>query len=209
MSVRSTMADLITRTRLLIADPAGPSELFDSQTIQDALDAVREDVFNELLELRVTLTTSGIQYNDYYAKRGYWESDATLKWGDFSTLTPATSDYVVGHWTFNNQFPPVLVTGKRYDLYRAAADLLDFKIASLASTTYNFSASGQSFSRGTIIDNLAKLCASYRRKQWVRTSKMVRSDLAGEGAEMGIANPERQRALAGPVSADVPFLTGE
>lgn len=210
MTVRSTMSDLITRSRLLIADPAGPSQLFADQDIQDALDAVREDVQYEALEPRPTLSSvTGITYTDYYGQRGYWESDAVLIGINYATLTPATSDYLTGHWTFSNQFPPVMVKGKRYDLYRAAANLLDLKIANLAVAAYDFSANGQSFHRGTIVDTLTKLAAQYRRKVWVRTSQMTRADMAGGGQEVGIAHPDRQRALAGPVSADVPFLTGE
>jgi len=205
------MAALVTRTRLLIADPAGASQLFADQDVQDALDAVREDVYNEPLDLRPTLTTGGIQYNDYYSRRGYWEADEVLRWGDFSVLTPATSDEVVGHWTFANQFPPVLITGKRYDLYRAAADLLEYKIANLAATQIDFSMSGASVHLSQHLTFLEKRLADYRRKAWVRTAQMPRADIAGVGAEtrMGIAHPQRQAELAGPVSADVPFLTGE
>jgi hypothetical protein len=207
MTVRSSMSDLITRTRLMVADPAGPTQLFDSQAIQDTLDACREDVQYEALEPRPTLSPSGITYTDYWSPRGWWESDAVLIGISYATLTPATSDYVVGHWTFSNQYPPALIKGKRYDVYRAAADLLELKLASLAATTYDFSANGQSFHRSTIIATLETRIANYRRKQWVRTSQMQRADMAGSGRQ-GISDPDRQAQIAGPVSANVPFLTG-
>lgn len=212
MAVRSTMAALIARVRLMIFDTSQTAPLFQDQDIQDKLDECRENVRYEPLTPQPTFSNpGGIQYNDYYSgdpehTRGFWEEDETLIWGDFTTLTPLTSDEIVGHWTFNNQLPPVLIAGKRYDIYRAAADLLDYKIAALAATEVDFTADGQSFHLSQQLAYLEKRVLDYRRKQRARVSAGGRADAPSERA-LGVA--PGQAALAGPVSADVPFLTGE
>jgi len=203
------MSDLIARTRLMIFDTGG-SPLFIDQQIQDKLDEhnVREDVRYELLIPKPTFTNNaGIQYNDYYSQRGWWEADEVIIWGDFTTKTPSTSDELVGHWTFSNQLPPLLIAGKVYDLYRAAADLLDYKIASLAATELDFTADGQSFHLSQQLTFLEKRVCDYRKKQLARVgARGGRSDSPSEHP-LGVA--PNQAELAGPVSANVPFLTGE
>ncbi len=204
------MTALIARVRVMIFDTGG-SPLLSDDVIQDKLDECRFDYFNFPLLPRPTFTNpGGYVYNDYYAQngltvRGMWEANETLRWGDFTTLTPATSDYLVGHWTFNNQLPPVLLTGRRFDLYRAAADLLDYLIANLASNQVDFTADGQTFHLSQRLAFLEKRAAAYRRKQEARLGGFGRADMLTR--PFGVA-PD-QAEIAGPVSANVPFLTGE
>lgn len=207
MAVRSTMAALIARVRQMIFDTNTGAPLLSDQFLQDTLDECREDVRYELLQAKPTFANpGGIAYNDYYSSRGFWESDEVIIWGDFTTRTPVTSDEIVGHWTFNNQLPPLLIAGKRYDIYRAAADLLEYKIAALSATELDFSADGQSFHLSQQLPFLEKRIAAYRRKQWARMGAQGRADSPSERA-LGVA--PNQAALAGDVSANVPFLTGE
>ena len=212
MAVRASMSDLIARVRLMVFDTSVVSPLLSDQQIQDKLDECREDVRYEVLVPKPTYSASlGIQYNDYYsmvggAQIGMWEADETLIWGDFTPLTPTTSDELVGHWTFNNQLPPVLIAGKRYDLYRAAADLLDYKLTILAATQVDFSADGQSFHLSQQLTFLERRCADYRHKQRARLGAVGRMDNP-EQRPLGVA--PGQAELAGPVSANVPFLTGD
>lgn len=214
MTVRATMSDLIARVRLMVADPStAPSPIFTDQEVQDKLDECRENIRYELLTPQPTFANpGGIQYNDYYSgddpalPRGFWEADEVLIWGDFTTLTPTSSDEIVGHWTFDNQLPPVLITGKRYDIYRAAADLLDYKIAALSATQFDFSADGQTFHLSQQLAFLEKRACDYRRKQRARIGGGGRAD-SPEERPLGVAPGQGQ--LAGPVSANVPFLTGE
>ena len=210
---RATMASLIARVRLMVAE-SGTAILSDDN-IQDKLDECRIDVRYALLVPKPTYSnTLGIQYNDYYyiptgdprgKVVGMWESDEVLIWGDFTTLTPTSSDELVGHWQFSNQLPPVMIAGKRYDIYRAAADLLDYKIASLSATQFDFTADGQSFHLSQQLTFLEKRAADYRRKMEARVGAIGRADAPGE-RPLGIA--PNQAELAGPVSANVPFLTG-
>ena len=210
MPVRNTMTALIARVRLMIAESG--TTIFQDQDIQDKLDECREDVRYELLTPQPTFANpGGIQYNDYYSgspeqPRGFWEADEVIIYGDFTTRTPLTSDEIVGHWTFSNQLPPLLIAGKRYDVYRAAADLLDEKIASLAATQVDFSADGQSFHLSQQLAFLEKRALQYRRKARARKGALGRAD-APDVRPLGVA--PNQAALAGDVSANVPFLTGE
>jgi hypothetical protein len=212
------MSDLISRVRLLIADPAGASQLFTDQQVQDKLDEVRTDVWQALLTPRITFTNpGGMQYNDYYyipggnpraRPLGFFEANETLIWGDFTTLSPVTSDEVVGHWTFNNQLPPVMIRGRHFDVYRAAADLLDYKIGALAATSIDFTSDGQSFHLSQQLAWLEKMRVEYRSKQQARSQQTQRLDSADAGDGSPGIQP-RQQYLVGQVSQNVPFLTGE
>lgn len=216
MGVRTSMSDLITRVSLMIAEQTNTN--ITQQEVQDKLDECRVDLWQALLTPRITFTNpGGMEYNDYYyipggdprsKPIGFFEANEVLIWGDFTTLTPVTSDELVGHWTFNNQLPPVMIRGRYYDIYRAAADLLDYKIANFAATAIDFTSDGQSFHLSQQLTTLQKMRDDYRRKQRAMTHMTQRLDqVAGSEATPGIQ--PRQYGLVGPVSQGVPFLTGE
>lgn len=204
MSVRASMADLIEKVRLMVADPAGASQQFDDQTIQDYLDETRDDVRYLLLSIAPSIVNAASTANvpstifaDYYSD-GYqwWESDVVLQGNNTTTgaswivLTPTTSDYIVGHWTFEanvftsgtvpGQYPPIFATGKTYDLNAVASDLLKFWAAALASCSFDFSSDGQSFKRSQIMQAKLTMADYYARKAKPRMAKMVRRDVARE-----------------------------
>lgn len=202
MPVRSSMADLIAEVRLKIADPSGGSQFFSDQQVQDHLDSTRLDLQYEALDPRPTLAPSAITWTDYYSRYGYWEADATLIWGNYTTLTPDVSDFIVGHWTFNaGQYPPVFIKGKTYDVWRTSADLLEMWAASFAAA-YDFTADGQTFHRAQILKARLDLACQYRRKARSRTVVVARGDTQS-------GNDIRRQAQIGPISAGVPFITGE
>lgn len=181
MPVRSTMADLISRTRDLIGDPAGASQRFSDQQVQDALDHNgRLNVRYAVLAPAPSLVQGGIyNYTDYYAGIGDWESDAVLQWGDFRVLTPATSDYLTGHWTFAlaepGQLPPVYITGKAFDIFAAGAYLCDAWAASL-TLQFDFSADGRSFQRSQQVQMLRQQAQALRAQARPTVATMRRSD---------------------------------
>lgn len=188
MAVRSTMAALITRVRGMINDPAGTSQFFPDQDIQDALDFNRVNVKYALLRPTPTLVNNGqsgtsYSYLDYYADIGDWEDDLVLNNGAFQTITPATSDNLTGHWTFNlpapGQLPPVFITGQYYDRYLASATLLERWAAAL-SMNFDFTADGQSFRRSQAPQMLMNLAKEYRKHALVHTMQIVRSDLGDD-----------------------------
>jgi len=184
MPVRSTMVDLIVRVRSLYGDPAGPSAKFDDQTIQDALDRERTDFIlgdYRALAGRYTLPGGSYAWTDYFDPSGWgdWETDATLYNGSMTLLTPLTSDYLVGHWTFANQPPPVYVMGKSYDVYGAARAIV-LRWIGLEATSFDFSAMrGTSFTVSQKREGLQMLADYLATEMRVRTAKLVRRDVNG------------------------------
>lgn len=190
MAVRSTMADLIALVRSLIGDPVSASQQFADLDIQNALDnrAVRSDY--RLLDLRATPTYPGgsVLYLDYYADWGYWENDVLLYQYRTNLVTPATSELFTGHWVFaTTTLPPVYLIGKSYDVYRAAANLLETWATTLARQ-FAFTSDGQTFNRQQAAQGLVMLAKQYRKQQRPTSMRMVRSDLA-DGSQADVQHP--------------------
>lgn len=190
MAVRTTMAALIARVRLLINDqlPLGSGQIFLDQDIQDVLDESRADIKNMQMTAQPTYVSGSIQYLDYYTDLGGWEDDFVLKQYLINTVTPATSEPIAGHWTFaTTTLPSVYISGKLYDVYRAAADLLE-RWAAKWVLAYAFTSDGQSFQRQQAADALQKLARTYRGKQRAMSIGFSRGDLnAGVGNAPSLA----------------------
>lgn len=190
----------------MIGDPAGASQQFADQDIQDTLDDTRNDLRYEALQIGPTLLNAASTGNvaatifaDYYSRYQWWESDAVIQGNNIATgaawivLTPTTSDYITGHWTFEaniftagtapGQYPPVFATGKVYDLNLAAADLLDIWCAA-QSATYDFSSDGQSFRRSQVFAQKEKAALFFRRKAKPMVAKMRRRDVNPEAGSV-------------------------
>ncbi|NOZ27968.1 MAG: hypothetical protein GXP39_07950 [Chloroflexi bacterium] len=172
---RTTMADLITRLRRLIND-SGTSQTWTDDELQDFLDARRLDVRRARLRPETTWAAGTVTYTDYYADYGDWESDAVLEDADGDDLTPSSSDWLTGHWTFADQDPPVFITGKSYDLYAAAADVLEAWAAKVA-LEFDFDADGGRFRRSQKREALLELAKRYRRRSRPQVAVMVRNDV--------------------------------
>lgn len=192
------MAQLIARVRLMIADPAGASEQFADQIIQDTLDESRDDLRYEGEVIAPSIVNTASTNNqpqtifaDYYSKYGWWEQDVVLQayynGAAWAVVTPTAADYIVGHWQFENnvftsgtvpgQLPPVFATGKVYDLYCASADLLEMWAASLAGA-YDITVDGQMLRRSQLMAAKTALANIYRRKAKPKVAKMDRHDVA-------------------------------
>lgn len=196
MTIRDSMNNLILRVRRdlpatcnNVSDPAYISD----QAIQDVLDAHRFTVRYAPLRAAPTLTQGALyNYTDYYADVENWEEDEVLTWVNFATVTPATSDRISGHWTFAlpapGQYPPVYITGKYYDVHYALHDLLQQVIANLALTTYDFTADGGTFRRGTIITTLQTLADQHLRKAMAKSHAARRNDVQGNFIPWSIAS---------------------
>lgn len=183
--VRPTMADLITRTRRLVGDPAGTNQVFDDQTVQNALDHYRMDYRYETLRGVQTFTGSTILYLDYYAADGDWEADATLYQFRTRQVFPATSDYQFGHWVFAaTTLPPVYLIGKQYDPYGAACELIDQKMA-IAALQFNFNSDGQSFQLSQVFAQLQKMKDSFLARMRPRVVTTFRGD-ANQAADLDL-----------------------
>ena len=177
MPVRSSMAALISRVRLLIND-TGSSPIFADQDIQDVMDESRLDVKNELLIQKPSFSGSSIQFLDYYSRLGGgWEDSVVLKQYLTVTVTPSLSEPIAGHWQFaTTTLPPVYASGSVHDVYRAAADLLE-RWAAKWALSYNISVDGQSLQRSQAAQALQNLAHTYRLKQRAHVIQATRSDV--------------------------------
>jgi len=184
------MADLIARVSELVGDPT--NSVVSAQQVQDALDHARTDVVQARLTARPTWTANGLAYLDYYAERlgGDWESTTganvtvTLYDASFAELTPASADYLTGHWTLAASCaPPIYISGATYDVYAAAAALCEWRAAQVA-INFDFSADGQSFSRSQVAKAFREQAALYWAQARPRAGTMVRGDRnAGRSAD--------------------------
>lgn len=177
MAVRSTMAALIARVRLLINDPAGASQTFADQDVQDILDESRVDVRNQVLLATPTFSGSTIQYLDYFSKLGGWEDGYVLKQYLITPVTATINEPIAGHWQFaTSTLPPVYISGSLHDIYRAAADLLERQSAQWA-LRYSMAVDGQNLQRAQAHAMLLDLAHTYRLKQRASGINVTRSDI--------------------------------
>jgi hypothetical protein len=190
MAVRGTMANIIGRVRLMIGDPAGVSQTFADQDIQNMLDESRVDVVNEPLTTKPTYVGGTIQYLNYWHELTNFEDGAVLKQFLTVVVTPSTSDLINGYWTFAaNTMPPVFLTASTHDLYRASADLLE-RWAAKYMTRFDFASDGQSFRISQVPVQLQKLALTYRAKQRATSLGVTRSDLQSPGVARGGLGPQ-------------------
>lgn len=175
---RASMAALITRTRELINDTSGSPTWSDDQ-IQNVLDAGRVDYRYLRLVPTPDWSTGAIRFLDYYAPLGDWETDWTFAQYYTTVVTPSTTEPIAGRVTFAaSTFPPVYIAfGKSYDIYRAAADLLE-RGAAQWLTAYNVIVDGQRLERNQVATAMRDLAKQYRMQQRPRTAKLTRPDFA-------------------------------
>lgn len=193
MAVRATMQDLIDRMRLLIGDPAGNDAYYTDEQLQERLDQRRTEYrYLSLIPLETIGQGGGVTYLEYRAARpdlfqsvlrtgraswlGDWEEDGTLFGADYGALSPSSSDWRRGAWTFSaHQPPPVTIVGRRYDLPGAGADALEAWAAGL-KTEYDVKSGDQTLARGMQAGRLLELAAALRARQMVDTVRAIRSD---------------------------------
>lgn len=175
MAARASMAEIIAQVRLMISDPSGGSAHYSDDQIQGALDDNREDVE----EYALTARLGGTQF---LAGVGWWEVGAVLTDDEGNVLTPSDANVRRGAWTFAAaQDGTVLLAGSNYDIYAAAADLLDHWLTSIADQVESWTADGMSIKRSTVA-NMRAISASYRAKargvtaSGLMIGQLVRSD---------------------------------
>jgi len=182
MAYRTTCSGLVSRLRDLIADVAVPAggekPEFTNDQIQTALDKQRQVVRYARLRPEEFRQPGGVVvYLDYYADLGDWEADAALYDSAYNLLTPATKDLETGHWTFaSSQLPPVYLIGKTYDLYAAAADVLE-KWAAKVKQEYTFGPGSGQFVRSQQHSMILTSADRYRAQQRIEVACIRRSDV--------------------------------
>src|SRR5438309_292640 len=101
---RSSMGALIARTRVLISDVAGASQVFTDDQIEDTLDQHRLEMRQVPLQPGPTFAAGGsILYLDFYSDTQAWEDDIVLQDTGWNVVTPSVSEPLVGHWHFAAQ----------------------------------------------------------------------------------------------------------
>ena len=163
---RSTMATLITRMRTQIGDPAGASQVFTDDELQDFLDERRFDVDEaQLVPYPTTIVGPVVSYFDYYSPhKGTWEENEVLKDGANAVITPATADRISGHWTFSvNQVPPVFITGRIFDLYGSCYSACTAWAAKVA-LEFDCASDNQTFDRTGKREGLLALAREFARR---------------------------------------------
>lgn len=194
------MADMISYTRRLIADPAGGSQVFADADVQDALDSHQLIVRYDVLQPRPTVPVGGYvssaSYLDYYSALGWWEADEVLYDSAYNKLFDGANassypgvtlhDELVGHWVFSaGKLPPVYIVGKTYDLYGAAVDLLE-EWAAKEKLSYAFAVDGQSFQEQQKSQALLELAAQYRKRIRIENRRTLPVDFVPEGYDWGM-----------------------
>lgn len=160
MAERAGMDELIDYVARLVNDPA--HEAHGREDVQAALDIYREEWRYVPLVGVPTLSAGGVAYLTYDAAAPYWEADATFYDAAMNAITPATSDWTAGRWTFATEpAAPVVILGWNHDPYQAAADLLEIRAAQTAEE-YDFTTGPDSYKRSQKHKQLLALAQRYR-----------------------------------------------
>lgn len=172
------MAALIAKLRLMVNDPLGAAQRFTDDQLQDVLDANREDIRQLELEPADTVSAGGATtWLDWHASvGGAWEAAPVLQGGSWQTLTPGTSELLVGVWHFTTaQSVPMFITGRLYDLHAAAADAIELKMAQVAEE-FDFSADGGSYSLSQKLRGLQTMLTMHRSNARPLKAILLRGD---------------------------------
>jgi hypothetical protein len=173
---RTSMSNLISLVRDLIGDPAGEEQTFTDDQIERSLEVHRWEYRYLTLKPLPTVISGNTEYRDWYSDEQYWEADATLYDGNYNVLTPTSSNPLHGQWSFSTHQTAVLASGKIYDPYGAAADLLEMW-ASKVALEYDVDADGTRMNRSQKREALQSLATQYRRQQRIVVATQERGDV--------------------------------
>jgi hypothetical protein len=178
MALRDSMEYLVEIVSALVnetdTDPA------TAQRIQDYLDRNRvEGRYLKLTPVPTRASGGAITYITYQAPAGWvhWEDDASLVDYNYDALSPATSDWITGRWTFSTEpTRPVYILGWSYDIYGAAADLLEIRGSELAEKYDSFAVFNGAFAAARREGPL-EMAKKYRAMQRTTVADVYRTDV--------------------------------
>lgn len=175
---RSTMADLILLMRTqFLNDPS--ALVFSDDQIQAAFDTHRVDKFQYKLQEADDVQPSGfIFWRDFYADINWWENGVQLQDHNFHYVTAdGAIEPLIGHWQFTqSQIIPIYATGRHFDVYATAVDLLMWWKSKL-KLEVDFNDSGRNYQRIQRLKSIDGLVKDYRSRMKPRTIRQVkRSD---------------------------------
>lgn len=187
------MATVITQVRGLIGDTAGASQHFTDDQVEAALDRRRSE-WNELalLAIRSHAADGTEQLLKWVAERSPWEDGPVLLDPSFIPIdnesdATYTEDATDGIWTFAESQDGVYITGTTFDVYGAAADLLDQWALTGAAAAVTaggaiteWETDGQKVKRASVsTEERRSLASHYRAMSLPLSSRMSRSDMNG------------------------------
>lgn len=191
MAFRSTLSTLVSKVRGLTGADVdeysiGVDVYFSDSHIADYLDRHRIDLRFQLLSPEPVMAAGGsLSYYDYRAPYGNLEStlggtsvfvvqDAL---GTTIGIADYSADYVRGAVTFTSDTggSARYLTARSYNIYEAAADLLDDWAANV-KLSFDFSEDGQSFKLSQKLQGLQSLAKHYRGQAGVSSVQLVRGD---------------------------------
>lgn len=181
MALRSSMADLISRLRRMIGDPAGPNQVWDDEDLQDILDGHREEARASRLTETPTIQAGGAIVYQIFTGPQNWEADATFADFTFAPVTPDTIDYLNGRFAFTTAPSwPIYITGFFYDLSGAAVEVLD-AWAAREKLSFDAKADGHDLARSQKFKHLQEMADRYRKQARACTRPLCIEDTHAVG----------------------------
>lgn len=187
MSLRSGMVEIIDRVRSLCNVLADANSWLEDDRIQEHLDRHRLVVKYAPMLTEGRIAPGGsVSYLDFTAPYQNWEGTASgrpfgyqLVDGGYNDITSSGSvvnDPVQGWWTFGTApTRPVMISGATYDIFGAAADILQNRLAQLAEE-FDFQTQGLDYKVSQKQARLMQVIADYRAQSRGMSGDMVRSD---------------------------------
>lgn len=174
MAARAGMVALVNKVRKLIGNPS--SSVISDDEIQEALDDERNrrNVVFAPLDCLCEIGSSGkVEYKRFTFGAAPWEGGNSsnlpkLQNGSGASIRSdlASENLWNGEFLFNSeQNNGVYITGQVYDLYGAAADLLELNEA-LASDEYDVTIHDKTFKRSQKGAKRQALITRYEAKRW-------------------------------------------
>lgn len=180
---RTGMSDLIQRVRSLTAAgtaeySVGTANYWDADQIEQVLDRHSMDIWRERLVAEERYDSAGsVSYNIFHSSYGHIEAGTALiiedaVGADRGTAT-FTGDYQRGVFTFaaDQQGTAIYMTGRTYDPFGAAAEVLESWAASEARS-FDFSADGQTFNRSQKVQGLREQARILRKRARITTKRL-------------------------------------
>jgi hypothetical protein len=185
------MQTLIARLRRYIGDPAGASQTWTDDDLQECLDKHQREARYYRLEGIPTIGPgAAVTFKIFNACVGDWEGSPELVDAAFNVLSTSSysEDLLVGRWTFAAQpYWPIYVNGFFYDLYGAAVEILEAWLAKLKGSI-DLTIDKLGLKRSQKVDHVESLLEKYRAQSWAETGSIEQTDFTPEPQNQGGSN---------------------
>lgn len=171
------MSALVAEVRQMTG--AGTADWSDDQ-VQRLLDRTRMDLWRYPVAGLALQEPGSVTYRRFDIP-GPLESGTALVLTEPAGGTIGTATYSVDYDTGIVEFAAsrsdeVYVTGRRFDVYRAAADLLDQWAGALSVNSWGLTQDQQTLARAERITSMRTASAALRRQAWSRKARLARVD---------------------------------